>query len=267
VRVASRAGRGRLEPFIEQLWYLEDSAATAAAPPTLIFPDGRMEIVLQIGASMRQQLGADSGIQPRAMLVGYTVDTVSLTPTGPIATLGVSFKPAGASAWLRWRQHETTGRFVALDAAWPALARRVEDRVAAAPDDRDRFDAIEQALLELLPDDASPDPVVAETVAALRSTGGRASIEAIGRRTGLSRRQLERRFGDAVGLSPRLYGRIVRFQHVLRHVGRVGGAELAARCGYADQAHLIREVRRFTGQTPGALESIEQPMTEFFARV
>jgi AraC-like DNA-binding protein len=267
VRVASLPGRGRLEPFIEQIWYLEDSAATPGAPPTLIFPDGRMEIVLQIGAPMRQQLGADSCVQPRAMLVGYTVDTVSLTPTGPIATLGVSFKPAGASAWLRWRQHEMTGRFAALDAVWPALARRVADRVAAARDDHDRFDAVERALLALLPDDAAADPAVAATVTQLRRTGGRASIEAIGRQTGISRRQLERRFGDAVGLSPRLYGRIVRFQHVLRHVGRVSGADLAARCGYADQAHLIREVRRFTGHTPGALEAIEQPMTEFFARV
>ena len=270
MRVASRPGRGRLEPFIEQIWYLEDPSAGAPdrpAPPTPIFPDGRMEIVMQLGAAVTEVRADGLHVQPRAMLVGHTIDTVAVAPTGAMATLGVSFKPAGASAWLAWPQDEMAGRIVELDAAWPAFVRRIADRAAAARDDEARFDAVERVLLDLVPDDAAPDPAVAATVDRLRRTCGRASIVGMARAAGISRRQLERRFAGSVGLSPRLYGRIVRFQHVLRHVGRVRGAELAARCGYADQAHLIREVRRFTGQTPGALEAIEQPMTEFFARV
>lgn len=265
--MVSRPGRGRLEPFIEQIWYLEDPAADGAAAPAAIFPDGRMEIVVQLGAPMCEVRADGSRLQPTALLVGHTIEAVSLRPSGPMATLGVSFKPAGASAWLRWRQGELAGRIVELGAAWPAFADRAVARAADARTDEERFDAVERALLELLPDGAAPDAAVTATVERLRRSVGRASIAAMGRQAGLSRRQLERRFADAVGLSPRLYGRIVRFQHVLHRLGHVSGAELAARCGFADQAHLIREVRRFTGTTPGALEAIEQPMTEFFARV
>src|SRR5262245_25194961 len=101
-----RPGRGRLEPFVEQIWYLEDVEAGAGAEPTPIFPDGRMELVLQLGASMRQIDAAGSRLQPRALLVGHTIDTVTVAPTGAMATLGVSFKPAGAAAWFLWRQDE-----------------------------------------------------------------------------------------------------------------------------------------------------------------
>jgi AraC-like DNA-binding protein len=226
-----------------------------------------MEVIVQLGAPMREMRSDGAHLQPATLLVGHSIDAVALGPSGPMATLGVSFKPAGASAWLRWRLAEMAGRIVELDAAWPAFARAAVARAGEARTDQERFDAVEQALLDLLPDDAAPDPAVMATVERLRRTGGQASITAMGRAAGMSRRQLERRFADAVGLSPRLYGRIVRFQHVLQHVGRIGGADLAARCGYADQAHLIREVRRFAGRTPGALATIEQPMTEFFARV
>src|SRR5207344_3036381 len=72
----------------------------------------------------------------------------------------------------------------------------------------------------------------------------------------LSDRQLERRFRAGVGVGPKLFSRIVRFQRVVRlarRSGQAGWAETAAHCGYADQAHLVRDVRAFSGATPAAL--------------
>ena len=84
----------------------------------------------------------------------------------------------------------------------------------------------------------------------LRASGGTASVTRVAIATGISRRQLERRFREQVGLPPRTFARIVRFQRAFHALGRESGAAIAARCGYADQAHLVREVRRFGGQTP-----------------
>jgi transcriptional regulator GlxA family with amidase domain len=74
---------------------------------------------------------------------------------------------------------------------------------------------------------------------------------------GVSGRQLGRRFRVAVGVGPKLLARVLRFRHAweLGHAGPVRWPALALACGYCDQAHLIRDFRRFAGTTPAAAVS------------
>lgn len=101
-----------------------------------------------------------------------------------------------------------------------------------------------------------PTSEVVEAVAnCILRRRGRVTIEALAYDAGLSRRQLERRFLLEVGAPPKLYARIARFNHVLELLAESlapDWPDIAYLCGYYDQAHLIREFRRFTGQTPGA---------------
>ena len=78
---------------------------------------------------------------------------------------------------------------------------------------------------------------------------------------GCSRRYLIGLFNDHVGLPPKLIARILRFEHALEFAdgGEIGWAEIAQRCGYYDQAHMIRDFRAFTGQSPKRLPSREAP--------
>jgi len=100
-----------------------------------------------------------------------------------------------------------------------------------------------------------PDPLVAAAVAALRRHPG-LEVAALARELAISERQLRRRFHDAVGYGPRRLGRLLRLQRLLeagRRDPAAGGAALAAAAGYADQPHMIREVRALAGTSPGAL--------------
>ncbi len=84
---------------------------------------------------------------------------------------------------------------------------------------------------------------------------GRRPVAEIARRAGWGRRQLERAFRSGVGVTPKTLSRVIRFQNLLRLAGRDAGAswaDLAARCGYADQAHLAREFRELAGVTPAS---------------
>jgi AraC-like DNA-binding protein len=103
---------------------------------------------------------------------------------------------------------------------------------------------------------AAPDPLMPPLLAALAQSDH--AYAALTRELGVSERQARRRFVAAVGYGPRAYRRVARFQRFLalaRRRGRadVGLARLAAEAGYADQAHLTREVVRLAGTTPGAL--------------
>ena len=100
-------------------------------------------------------------------------------------------------------------------------------------------------------------------LARIASSHGTVSIAALAAGTGVTRRHLERLFQDEVGLRLKQVARITRIQSVLavlRARPSDSGAEIAARFGYSDQAHLIHECRALTGRTPARLTSTERSL-------
>ena len=90
----------------------------------------------------------------------------------------------------------------------------------------------------------------------LESTGGTVSVTRLAVELGWSRKRLVAHFREEVGLGPKAAARVLRFEAMVSRLrsGRRGGwAELALECGYFDQAHLAREVRRLAGVTPTEL--------------
>ena len=98
--------------------------------------------------------------------------------------------------------------------------------------------------------------------------GGIVSVDQLANETGISARQLERRFLIEVGIGPKLLSRIVRFQQVFRAVEKCDGAwaPIAVECGYYDQAHLIRDFNQFAQQTPAVLFAEQSELTHAFTR-
>jgi transcriptional regulator GlxA family with amidase domain len=92
------------------------------------------------------------------------------------------------------------------------------------------------------------------------------SVGALADRAGLSARQFERRFRQAVGIPPKLFSRMQRFQRVFPALASAGGrwADAAMRCGYYDQAHLIRDFREFAGKPPAALLAEDSDLARHF---
>lgn len=159
------------------------------------------------------------------------------------AYAGVRFAPGAGPTVLGVPGQELRDQRVPLDAVWPAgLARRAADRVSAAAD---RTAAIQAVVGGRLADTGPPDPVAAAIVRRQRA-GDPVAVTAAA--LGLSERQLHRRSLAAFGYGPKLLARILRFRHAtgLAAAG-LRFAEVAAVAGYADQAHLAREVRELSG--------------------
>ena len=99
-----------------------------------------------------------------------------------------------------------------------------------------------------------PSPEVSEAWDLLVRSGGRSTIGEIAREVGWSHKHLITKFKQQIGVAPRLAARLLRLSRVWRHItDGQGWARIAAESGYADQSHLVREFRQFTGTTPGAL--------------
>jgi AraC-like DNA-binding protein len=158
---------------------------------------------------------------------------------------GVRLYPGTGPTFLGVPAHELRDLRVGLADLWPASeVRRLTARVAAAADP---VTALEQVALDRAAAVEPPDPLLREVVTALDA--GR-SIAATADRLGLSARQLHRRSLTAFGYGPKTLARVLRLQRALA-LARSGlpFAETATRSGFADQAHLARDVRELAGVT------------------
>jgi AraC-like DNA-binding protein len=221
--------------FVDRYWVLEGAAPGAVQR---VVPDGRPELILNLGQPFESLDEGEWRTQPRCFLAGQLTGPLLLRAAGATRILGVRLRPGGAGQLLGMPMEELTDRVVAAgDLGLQSLARC------------SALSEVERALLEL--ERGSVDELVDEGARLLARTpdvGAAASL------LGVSPRQLERRFKARVGMSPKLFARIRRFQRVFPAIEEGGEwVDAAAACGYYDQAHLIRDFRTFAGEPPSHL--------------
>lgn len=204
-----------------------------------IVPDGCLDFVFDL----EQGTGTVVGAMTQAQLIA--------PPVGSRA-LGVRFLPGQAARFLDAHADElrdTDGELAALTRVDHLAVRLAESRSA---------EARERALTEVLLDNRlrtrPADARLDRVLAALRRSRGTIAVSELSRGSGLSARQLERWFGERVGLGPKRLARVLRFSHA-NELLRAGHAQLEAalRAGYADEPHLLREFRVLGGATPRQL--------------
>jgi AraC-like DNA-binding protein len=198
--------------------------------PGRVLPDGCMDLLWHDGR----------------LLVAGPDTRAHLTDGTPGRWAGLRFYPGTAPALLGVPAHELRDRRVDLADLWPAAeTRRLTARVNAA---RDPARGLEEAARSRAAGSEPPDPLLRRIVAALDA--GR-SVAATADELGVGARRLHRRSLAAFGYGPKTLARVLRLQRALA-LARDGTplAETAARAGYADQAHLARDVRELAGVPP-----------------
>lgn len=239
-----------LARFLECFWFLSAEDA-AGAPPESVLPDGCTELIVHLGEPFRRfdDAGAPE-TQPGAFFVGQMTRPLVVQPSRRPKAMGIRFRPGGALALVGVPMPDLSNRVVVLDDLWGHAGRDLEEALHDARSDAQRIAIAEKFLLKRLAS-ARRDGAVEEVVRAILANRGRERVRALPARVGLGERQLERRFLAAVGLSPKTFSRIVRFQNLVRLARRSDGwAAAAADCGYFDQSHLVRDVRDFAGVSP-----------------
>ena len=173
--------------------------------------------------------------------------------------LGILVRPsASAASLLGVSLPELTDRTIGIDEAWRGKGNGLASELADL-DELGRLNRIEALLLNRLSTrKARTSTVDVERLAAwVLQQRGRTTVERMARAAGVSRQHLTREFRDRLGITPKLYCRLARFQSGLAYSGRrrVDWAQAAAGMGYADQSHMIAEFRQFGGLTPPELAS------------
>ncbi|WP_257657836.1 helix-turn-helix domain-containing protein [Parapedobacter lycopersici] len=169
--------------------------------------------------------------------------------------LAICFFPGMAYRFMSLPMHLLTDTTTAAEEIWKGLAVELEDKLAHAADNRARVMIVQQYLSGLLAK-SRQDPQVACCLQRVQLSDGRLTVGKLTGITGMSQRQLSRKFQQAVGLSPNAYLRVNRFIRSLQHLKRYplhSLTEIAYESGYYDQAHFIRDYKDYAGYTPGEL--------------
>lgn len=253
----------QLRERVQCLWELRGPGGDPT--PQLIVPDGCMEIVLNFGRAFEHIVAAGRARQqPRTLVVGELRRPVTTRPTGRVDLLGVRLRPGAARFFLDGPAHEIVDDiFDEAPLGRPLVhdLRRLHD---AEP--RDRTDLLQVALLNQLKTRTRGHALVCSAARELVAREGCVEIERLAGVLGVTRRHLERRFVEEVGIAPKALASVLRFRRVLRAIDEQSKdwAGVAIDCGYYDQSHLIRDFKRFTGRTPSTYLREDHPLTVLF---
>lgn len=194
------------------------------------------------------------GRSAAAGITGPQSEFLTLQRSSGDELLGVHFRCGGAFPFVAPPMPELHGRSVGLSELWgEQTTQQLLDSIHDAKSIDDKFHVLERWLMNGAPRPFRRDPAVAFAMREFYKNSGASSSAAMAERVGLSQRRFIELFQKEVGLTPKLFCRLQRFQHVIRTVHKsndVNWADVALTCGYFDQSHFNHEFREFSGLTP-----------------
>lgn len=239
------------------------SAAGTPAPRAhtreRLLPNGEASVVFNLRDDEMRLYNADD---PRrfescgvAGLTGARTHAIAIDTAAEDCVVGIQFQPGGTFPFFRMPAGELSNRSVLLEDLWRGAATEMRERLLEADSVDAMFAMLERALMARLVRPLELHPAIAFARAQICRAPQVATVSGVMEQIGLSQRRLIALFREQVGLTPKAFCRVRRFQRVLEAVHRrrqVDWAEVALDGGYYDQSHLIHDFQGFSGLTPAA---------------
>ncbi len=197
-----------------------------------------------------------------AVLSGARSNFFVIDTAGQQRVVGIQFYPGGAFPFFRMPADEAQNSEINLEDLWRSRSAELRERMLAAPSAQAIFRILEQDLLAQLARPLELHPAVRYALQHMRRAPHIATVQSVTEKIGLSQRRFIALFRQQVGLPPKMYCRVRRFQlvlHTLHQMDEVEWAQIALDCGYYDQAHFIHDFQAFSGITPTAYLAVATP--------
>jgi len=249
----TRAPDGPLGRAVHSVWY---ARGTVPYRRERVAPTGSTVAVIVLGDPIIETAGGPGAVPLRAergFLIGPHDRPVTNEPTGETFAVGIVTTPVGCRSALGLEPAALAGRVEELTATWsPAMDLR--EQLLVTPDPEAMLDLVVAGVADTLDLDIPGLDRCERAVAMLDEDPAR-PIADIAATLGVSHGHLDREFKRVVGLTPRRLARLLRVERLLDAIDideDVAWADLAAELGWADQSHMIRDVKRHTGSVPSA---------------
>jgi len=226
---------------------------TQGSQRTLV-AESRLSIGVRIAGSAQVLRGETWEALPRFTLTGLHCSARTIR-TAPDSGLVLAHLHPAAAVALGVDARDIVGSTWDLTRLWLLKdLQALADRLARACDDDSRMALLEAWLAARLADGPAADAVAVAAVNRIRAAPAEVRMAPLAQGLGVSSDTLERRFGAAVGVSPKRFARAVRLRSaVLSYAADMTLTDVAMGAGYYDQSHFVREMQRATGVAPTQL--------------
>lgn len=268
-----------LEPFIKYYWILDYESNVVE--PIRVIPYGCVQFTFYLGERINS-FGSnnDSSYKDQAVVTGQISSFFDVFPQGKIRLITIVFKPFGAKPFFDFPIFEIQNNIIPIkdinNKEWLDLENRLGDCV----DNKSIVSCLENNLLKKLEKNtlfnsysSINNERIMLAINRIDDSKGTINIKDLSSLACLSDKQFNRIFADYVGMNPKNFLRIIRYQSFLlklqnsniKDTKAVDFLDLVYDCGYYDQSHLINNFKEFTGYTPKEYIKLFSPCSEYFS--
>jgi|SRR5271165_6341519 len=248
-----------LRPWVHSLWYCR--AGGSSCHRERVLPNGNIQIIISLSRDFLTDCGEDGAANlrlPKSIIVGARARYGVVDTSDMEELAGVVIRPGGFAGLFQERADLLFEQSVALEQVWacPGLAERLRER----PTPAEKLRTLEALLTGVLREGARRSVLVDEAMHLFRKDG--LNVAECARSVGVSERRLSQVFREHVGIAPKMWCRIGRFQaavQALHGAIELPWAELALACGYCDQSHFSNDFRAFSGIDPSTYSANRGP--------
>jgi AraC-like DNA-binding protein len=253
-----------LSAFVRCLWYWEGESLAHSREKLL--PNGEASVIFNLRDEAIKIYDPHNfdrfASYGTAVISGARANSFVIDTLQQERVVGIQFQPGGAYPFFRMPASEMEGISIDLADLWPGRCQEMREKLLAASTIEGMLVDLERSLLDQLVRPLELHPAVAWSLRQFRSSSHPAKIAAVTGEIGMSPRRFVELFRRQVGMAPKTFCRVRRFQRVLQTVHgnrNLDWIDVALHCGYYDQAHFIHDFQSFCGLTPGAYLAAATP--------
>jgi len=262
MRFYTRTPEPPLSDFVHLFWYYE-GYETAHSKERLL-PDGSMGLIVNLNEDETRVYDRNDPNRciraSGSVMCGPRSDHFIIDTHEQMRVAGVQFHPGGAYPFLGMPASELHGQHVNLEDFWGRNSLREQLLEARTPDGI--FDILQRHVLRHAKKGLCRHAATRHALREIASGPGVDRVKELTEQVGLSSRRFIEVFRNEVGLTPKVFCRVRRFQRVLRAVAKkqqVDWTQIALSCGYFDQAHFIHDFKGFSGLNPTTYLALKTP--------
>ena len=261
-----------LQPYVAKIWVFSNSGRLPSDDMKLIVPNGMVKLIIPVenGLVGRYDGWSHHSQESSITLIGIADSPayVDVAIDAPHTNIGIEFNPLGAYRIFRLRHADLKNKIVELEDVLGVEARLLNERIADTPYIGRKIEMIQAYLLTLL-HRSEPDLVLDYCLRQIAGTKGLVTVTELEKKSGYSSRWLYNKFIEKVGLSPKNLSSVTRFMQFYEASAVNPTLDFFKDDIYDyfyDQAHFIKDFKRFTGMPPSRFIKTDNGFGHIFYR-
>lgn len=257
-----------LKDCIKCYWTMESEIPTVTNSRQRLLTEG-FEFIFNLGEPIEYVIGDDSvKTIAKTGITGPMIRPMILRPTGEVNLFGICFRPGGSYPFIKTPANKLINQYSDIGDIFVSAERKFTEHIH---NDyltiNSRVNAVNMYLLNLLEKSHRDETIINAATDVIKFHKGNISIDQLATDLGMSRRNMDRKFKESIGITPKQLCRNLRFKEgykIIKTSSHISLVDVAIYCGYYDQAHLINEFKHFTGVSPIKFFKTSKYVPDFF---